>query len=53
MSAGIRVRGLAWPILERLGRLDSSSNLDGPTKQQYEAWVCPDLNHQTAKHSVY
>ena len=24
-------RGLAWPILERLGRLDSGSNPDGPT----------------------
>ncbi len=23
-------RGLAWPILERLGRLDSGSNPDGP-----------------------
>ena len=26
-----RVCGLAWPILGRLGRLDSSSNLDRPT----------------------
>ena len=32
MSAWIRVRGLAWPILERLGRLDSGSNPDGPTR---------------------
>ena len=24
-------RGLAWPILGRLGRLDSGSNPDGPT----------------------
>ena len=30
-GAGIgRVCGLAWPILGRLGRLDSSSNLDRP-----------------------
>ena len=28
-----RVCGLAWPILGRLGRLDSSSNLDRPTKK--------------------
>ena len=27
----VGARGLAWPILGRLGRLDSSSNLDGPT----------------------
>ena len=27
----IRVRGLAWPILDGLGPLDPSSNLGGPT----------------------
>jgi len=26
----VGARGLAWPMLGRLGRLDSSSNLDGP-----------------------
>jgi tetrahydromethanopterin S-methyltransferase subunit E len=34
LGAGVgRVCGLAWPILGRLGRLDSSSNLDRPTFQ--------------------
>ena len=34
-----RVCGLAWPILGRLGRLDSSSNLDRPTTNRLDGNV--------------
>ena len=39
-------RGLAWPILERLGRLDSGSNPDGPTLRDDSRFVDP--GHRTS-----
>lgn len=31
VGTDVGARGLAWPMLGRLGRLDSGSNPDGPT----------------------